>query len=125
MHERRSFFNAVVLDSTSILAISGICSEINSISRLNAESSNSLEQYDARNNQWMQFSQTSINRCCFTAHRLNGDEVFVIGGMTRSSESKNASKAMGMAVYDLQRKEWTETYAGLTGKRFGHASCVI
>lgn len=121
----RVFFDAVALDVTSIMAMGGVCSEMN-CSKADASANSNMEQFDARNNQWTIVGQMPHNRRSFTAHLWNENEIYLIGGMTCPSKQNSISRALGMDVYD-QQNQWTQfdLRAGISGQRYAHASCLI
>ena len=136
MLQRRALFDAVVFDD-SIVAMGGIAATISHSHKLDIDAGNSMEHYDARYNGWTPMENKSMptNRCTFTAHILNGNELYVIGGQrTLAQQHQRHIQAVGMDkfVFGSQcwKGEWKgpQMLAGMSGtcsRRYAHASCIL
>lgn len=133
MHQRRALFDAVVSDG-SILAMGGISGTISGSAKLDIDAINSMEYYDARYNGWIAMEDKSMptNRCTFTAHILNDNELYVIGGQrTLAQQHQRRIQAVGMDKYVFEGQCWKgewktpQMLAGMSSRRYAHASCIL
>ena len=127
MRRRRAFFDAVMVDSHSIVALGGISGAVSESRRLETSASSAVELFDMRNNTWMDLPSMTHGRCLFTAHVLGGNDIYVIGGQCQLSHDTANLKVLGMDKFSFDRYQWTQNgmLAGTKAKRSAHSSCVL
>ena len=63
----------------------------------------------------------------FTAQRFLQDCVYIIGGQPVLSRGQRMTPGSGMVIYNWRTLTWgdEEMLAGMSSKRYAHASCVV
>ena len=116
MHLDRNFATATLLLPSQKVLVAGGFSERGGGTR------NTAEVYDPAQNRWI-FTKTPMNdsRELFTATRLAGGQVLLVGGL---SLKKRGTLATG-ELYDPATDSFTPASGTLKQDRFGHAAALL